>query len=97
MKSLEEAVEWARRCADYMPSGEWVLEIRPIFEAEDFGNEFTPELRVQEQRLRAEIEAAEILTDRQAHASHSQSHRGGLAHRGRPAELVRAAKAQLVA
>ena len=56
VKSLDEAVEWARRCADYMPSGEWVLEIRPIFEAEDFGKEFTPELRAQEERLRAEIE-----------------------------------------
>jgi hypothetical protein len=56
VKSLDEAVEWARRCADYMPSGEWVLEIRPIFEAEDFGSAFTPELRAQEERLRAEIE-----------------------------------------
>jgi hypothetical protein len=55
-KSLDEAVEWARRCADYMPSGEWVLEIRPIFEAEDFGKEFTPDLRAQEERLRAEID-----------------------------------------
>jgi hypothetical protein len=56
VKSLDEAVDWARRRADFMPSGQWVLEIRPIFEAEDFGKEFTPELRVQEQRLRAEIE-----------------------------------------
>jgi len=56
VKSMDEAVEWARRCADYMPAGEWVLEIRPIFEAEDFGKEFTPDLRAQEQRLRAEIE-----------------------------------------
>jgi hypothetical protein len=56
VRSLDEAVQWARRCADYMPSGEWVLEIRRIFEAEDFGKEFTPELRAQEQRLRAEIE-----------------------------------------
>jgi len=55
-KSLDEAVEWARRCADYMPSGEWMLEIRPIFEAEDFGKEFTPDLRAQEERLRAEID-----------------------------------------
>jgi hypothetical protein len=39
-----------------MPSGEWVLEIRPIFEAEDFGKEFTPDLRAQEERLRAEID-----------------------------------------
>jgi hypothetical protein len=56
VKSLDEAVEWARRCADYMPSGEWMLEIRPIFEAEDFGKEFTPDLRAQEERLRAEID-----------------------------------------
>jgi hypothetical protein len=56
VKSLDEAVEWARRCADYMPSGEWMLEIRPIFEAEDFGKEFTPDLRAQDQRLRAEID-----------------------------------------
>ncbi len=39
-----------------MPSGEWMLQIRPIFEAEDFGKEFTPELRAQEERLRAQIE-----------------------------------------
>ena len=39
-----------------MPSGAWVLEIRPIFEVEDFGKELTPELRAQEQRLHAEIE-----------------------------------------
>jgi hypothetical protein len=56
VKSLDDAVEWARRCADFMPDGEWVLEIRPLVEAEDFGTEFTPELRAQEQRLRAEIE-----------------------------------------
>jgi hypothetical protein len=56
VKSMDEAVEWAKRCADYMPAGEWVLEIRPIFETEDFGQDFTPELRAQEQRLRAEIE-----------------------------------------
>jgi hypothetical protein len=45
-----------RTLADSMPSGESVLEIRPIFEAEGFGKELTPELRAQEQRLRAEIE-----------------------------------------
>jgi len=56
VKSLDEAVQWAERGADYMPSGDWVLEIRPIFEADDFGKEFTPELRAQDQRLRAEIE-----------------------------------------
>ena len=50
VKSMEEALEWARRCPDPM------LELRPVFEAEDFGQEFTPELRAQEDRLRAEIE-----------------------------------------
>jgi hypothetical protein len=54
--SLEEAIEWARRCPDPMPGEESELEIRPIFEAEDFGAEFTPELREQEERLREEIE-----------------------------------------
>lgn len=54
--SLEEAIEWAKRCPN--PSGEeGVLEIRQLFEAEDFGEKFTPELREQEQRLRAEIES----------------------------------------
>ena len=55
VKSLQEAIEWAKRCPN--PTGEdGVLEIRPIFEAEDFGAEFTPELREQEARLRAEAE-----------------------------------------
>ena len=56
VKSMEEALEWARRCPDPMPGEEGVLEIRPVFEAEDFGAELTPELRAQEDRLRAEIE-----------------------------------------
>lgn len=55
-KSMEEAVEWVRRCPDPMPGEESEIEIRPVFEAEDFGEEFTPELRAQEERLRAEIE-----------------------------------------
>jgi hypothetical protein len=54
--SMEEAVEWARRCPDPMPGEDAELEIRPIFEAEDFGREFTPELRAQEDRLRVELE-----------------------------------------
>ena len=53
---MEEAVEWVRRCPDPMPGEESEIEIRPVFEAEDFGKEFTPELRAQEERLRAEIE-----------------------------------------
>jgi hypothetical protein len=56
VRSMEEAVEWARRCPDPMPGEEAVLEIRPIFEADDFGKEFTPELRAQEERLRLEME-----------------------------------------
>jgi hypothetical protein len=56
VKSMEEAVEWARRCPDPMPGEEAVIEIRPVFEAEDFGKELTPELRAQEERLRAEVE-----------------------------------------
>jgi hypothetical protein len=56
VKSIEEAVEWARRCPDPMPGEDAELEIRPVFEAEDFGAEFTPELRAQEERLRAEVE-----------------------------------------
>jgi hypothetical protein len=56
VKSMDEAVEWVRRCPDPMPGEESEIEIRPVFEAEDFGAEFTPELRAQEERLRAEIE-----------------------------------------
>jgi hypothetical protein len=56
VKSMDEALQWARRCPDPMPGEEGVLEIRPFYEAEDFGKEFTPELRAQEERLRAEIE-----------------------------------------
>jgi hypothetical protein len=56
VKSIEEAVEWARRCPDPMPGEEGELEIRPVFEAEDFGAEYTPELREQDERLRAEVE-----------------------------------------
>ncbi len=55
-KSLAEAIEWAKRCPNPMP-GESDLEIRQIFEAEDFGAEFTPELRQQEERLRDQISA----------------------------------------
>jgi hypothetical protein len=54
--SMEEAVEWAKRCPN--PTGaESELEIRQVFEAEDFGAEFTPELRAQEERLRAQLDA----------------------------------------
>jgi hypothetical protein len=56
VKSIEEAVEWVKRCPDPMPGEQAEIEIRPLFEADDFGKEFTPELRAQEERLRAEIE-----------------------------------------
>ena len=56
VKSMEEAVEWVRRCPDPMPGEESELEIRPVFEAEDFGSQLTPELRAQEERLRADVE-----------------------------------------
>jgi hypothetical protein len=52
--SMQEAIEWARRCPNPM-EGESEIEIRPIFEAEDFGEAFTPELREQEERLRAQM------------------------------------------
>ena len=54
VKSKEEAIEWVKRCPNPMPGTEAEIEIRPVFEAEDFGEEFTPELREQEERVRAE-------------------------------------------
>lgn len=53
--SMEEAVEWVRRCPNPM-EGDSEIEIRPLFEAADFGAELTPELRAQEERLRAAVE-----------------------------------------
>jgi hypothetical protein len=64
VESMEEAVEWVKRCPNPMP-GESEIEIRPVFEAEDFGDEFTPELRAQEERLRAEAERIAKDTRRQ--------------------------------
>ena len=52
--SLQEAIAWVKRCPNPMP-GEAEVEIRQIFEAEDFGEAFTPELREQEERLRAQV------------------------------------------
>ena len=55
VKSLEEAIEWLKKCPN--PTGaEAEIDLRQIFEAEEFGAEFTPELREQEERLRAQIE-----------------------------------------
>ena len=56
VRSMDEAVEWARRCPNPMPGG-GELELRPVFETEDFGAELTPELREQEERLRSESAA----------------------------------------
>jgi hypothetical protein len=62
VKSMDEAVEWARRCPDPMPGEEATIELRPVFEASDFGDELTPELRAQEDRLRAEVERQRATT-----------------------------------
>ena len=51
--SMDEAVEWAKRCPNPFEDGESEIEIRPVFDADDFGAEFTPELRKQEEELRA--------------------------------------------
>jgi hypothetical protein len=56
VKSKEEAVEWVKRCPNPFPGTESEIEIRQLFEAEDFGAEFTPELRKQEERLRAQMD-----------------------------------------
>jgi hypothetical protein len=55
-KSKEDAIEWVKRCPNPMPGEDSEIEIRQVFEAEDFGAEFTPELREQENRLRAQSE-----------------------------------------
>jgi hypothetical protein len=55
VQSMDEAVEWVKRCPNPMESDS-EIEIRRVFEAEDFGAEFTPELREQEERLRRQIE-----------------------------------------
>ena len=54
VSSMEEAIEWVRRCPNPMP-GDSEIEIRRVFEAEDFGESFTPELREQEEQLRRHI------------------------------------------
>jgi len=57
VRSIDEAVEWVKRMPNPMPGVESEVEIRPVFEAEDFGEAFTPELREKEERLRAQVEA----------------------------------------
>jgi len=54
VRSMDEAVEWLKRCPN-PHEGQSEIELRQVFEAEDFGSEFTPELRAQEERLRAEV------------------------------------------
>jgi hypothetical protein len=55
VKSKKEAIEWVKRCPNPSPGTESEIEIRQLFETEDFGAEFTPELREQEERLRAQM------------------------------------------
>ena len=57
VRSMDEAIEWVKRCPN-PHSGPSEIEIRPVFEAEDFGAEFTPELREQEERLRERVSKA---------------------------------------
>ena len=59
VKSKEEAIEWAKRCPDPMPDTGGEIEIRQVFEDEDFGDALTPELRGQEERVRAQAAANE--------------------------------------
>jgi hypothetical protein len=59
VKSLDEAIEWVKRVPDPMPGSEAIIEIRPVFEAEDFGEELTPELRAKEQELRQQVDAGQ--------------------------------------
>jgi hypothetical protein len=56
VNSMKEAVEWVRRCPAPMPGEESEIEIRPLFEAEEFGDEYTPALRERDAHLRAKIE-----------------------------------------
>lgn len=55
VNSIEEAISWVKRCPNPMP-GESEIEVRPVFEAEDFGEALTPELREQEDRIRTQVE-----------------------------------------
>ena len=55
VRSLDEAIAWARRCPNPMPGSEGEIEIRPVMEADDFGENLTPELREQEERLRGQV------------------------------------------
>ena len=56
--SMDEAIEWIKKCPNPMPDTEAEIELRPVFETEDFGDELTPELREKEEKLRAQVETA---------------------------------------
>jgi len=56
VKSMQEALDWAKQCPDPMPGEESTLEIRPFYEMEDFGENFTPELKKKEEKMRSDIE-----------------------------------------
>jgi hypothetical protein len=58
VRSLDEAIAWARRCPNPMPGSEGEIEIRPVMEADDFGEALTPELREREERLRGQVAPA---------------------------------------
>lgn len=60
VSSMDEAVDWAKRCPTPMPGEETTLELRPLFEVDDFGDEMTPELREKEERLRADLDGREV-------------------------------------
>ena len=62
VKSKEEAIDWVKRCPNPMPGTEAEIEIRQVFESDDFGAEFTPELREQEERVRSQ--AAQLAQKR---------------------------------
>jgi hypothetical protein len=53
---MDEALEWVRRCPDPMPGEESEIELRPLYEVDDFGEAVAPEMRERDERLRAEIE-----------------------------------------
>jgi hypothetical protein len=57
VKSKEEAIEWVKRCPNPMPGVESEIEIRQVFEVEEFGDAVTPEVRAAEERMRAELTA----------------------------------------
>jgi hypothetical protein len=56
--TMDEAIEWIKKCPNPMPDTESEIELRPVFELEDFGSELTPELREKEEKLRAQLETA---------------------------------------